>query len=126
VLLADSSAWVRALRLKLNLATAMGDDIASCPAVHQEILRGAAGEAEFRRLQRTLALAEMLDDPVPLVRFEEAARLYIACRDKGFTIRSSHDCLIAAIAIAHDVPVLHDDRDFEHIAAVLPLRTIRL
>jgi hypothetical protein len=32
------------------------------------------------------------------------------------------DCLIAAVAIRHDVPVLAKDRDFEALAAHTPLR----
>ena len=31
------------------------------------------------------------------------------------------DCLIAAVAVRHDVPVLSKDRDFEAIAAHTPL-----
>lgn len=41
-----------------------------------------------------------------------------ACaRWSGLTPRSPHDCLIAA-AVAADVPLLHDDRDFEVLARV--------
>jgi len=49
----------------------------------------------------------------------EAARIYGACRAAGVTIRSSVDCLIARIAIEHDLALLHDDRDFEDIARVV-------
>jgi predicted nucleic acid-binding protein len=38
------------------------------------------------------------------------------------TIRSSTDCLIAAIAIQNDVPVWHKDRDFTVIAKFTRLR----
>ena len=99
--------------------------VAFCPAVVQEILQGAANEAQFARIRRKLLPEVMLDDPVPLSRFEEAAQIYLTCREVGLTIRSSIDCLIAACAIAHRVPILHDDRDFDHIAAVSPLRAIR-
>lgn len=34
------------------------------------------------------------------------------------------DCLIAAVAIAHEVPVLHADRDFDALAQVSPLVTV--
>ncbi len=36
------------------------------------------------------------------------------------TVRSPHDCLIAQIAIEHEVPLLQDDADFERIARVEP------
>jgi predicted nucleic acid-binding protein len=64
----------------------------------------------------------MLDSPVPLARFESAGNLYRIAREKSFTIRSSNDCLIAAIAMHHDILLLHGDRDFDAIAQLFPLR----
>lgn len=40
----------------------------------------------------------------------------------GKTVRSLVDCLIAAVAIRHDVAVVHRDVDYEVIAAVTSLR----
>jgi predicted nucleic acid-binding protein len=68
----------------------------------------------------------MLDDPMPLERFEAAANIYLRCREAGYTIRSSVDCLIAACAMAHDATLLHNDRDFDHIAEVVGLQARRL
>ena len=48
----------------------------------------------------------------------EASRLYASCRRAGKTPRSSNDCLIARIAVEHDLHLLEDDRDFEAIATV--------
>ena len=57
-----------------------------------------------------------LGDPVSLDLYLQAADLYRMGRTKGLTIRSSVDCLIAAIAIDHKVPVWHEDRDFSTLA----------
>lgn len=57
-----------------------------------------------------------LSDPVPFELYLEAAEIYRLGRRKGITIRSSNDCLIAAIAIKNRVPVWHFDRDFDSIA----------
>lgn len=46
-----------------------------------------------------------------------------ACRRAGESPRRLVDCLIAAVAIAHDVALLHADADFEVIALHVPLRT---
>ncbi len=54
--------------------------------------------------------------------FEEAASLYAECRARGQRVRKLDDCLIAAVAIRHDVPVLHHDRDFDVLARHTPLR----
>jgi predicted nucleic acid-binding protein len=66
--------------------------------------------------------AVMLDSPVPIARFEFAGEIYRVARGGSFTIRSSNDCLIAAIAMHHDVTLLHGDRDFDYIARFFPLR----
>ncbi|MGZ4694199.1 MAG: PIN domain-containing protein [Acidimicrobiales bacterium] len=41
----------------------------------------------------------------------------------GSTIRKLDDFLIAAVAIRHGVPLLHEDRDFETIARHTRLET---
>ena len=56
--------------------------------------------------------------------FEEAAALYRSCRRQGETPRKLIDCLIAAIAIASNVPVLHSDEDFEVLARHTELVTV--
>ena len=55
----------------------------------------------------------------------EAARILFDCRRKGLTVRSSTDCLIAALAMERGGVLLHDDADFDAIAKVRPLRSIR-
>ena len=59
---------------------------------------------------------------LPRVDVEDAASIYRACRRIGHTVRSTNDCLIAAIAIRNDVPVLHRDRDYDVIAQITGLR----
>jgi len=56
---------------------------------------------------------------------EDAAEIYRNCRRDGITIRSLNDCLIAAIAIRAEVPVLHDDSDFDAIARHSDLVAVR-
>lgn len=48
--------------------------------------------------------------------FEHAAEIQRACRSQGETVRSLVDCLIGAVAIREDLPVLSAHRDFEIIA----------
>ncbi|MEI6362366.1 MAG: PIN domain-containing protein [Actinomycetes bacterium] len=55
------------------------------------------------------------------VHYEHAAGLYRHARWSGVTVRRLVDCLIAAVAIDHDVPVLHADRDFDALSRVSPL-----
>ena len=44
--------------------------------------------------------------------FIRSAQLYRTLRKKGFTVCKPIDCMIAAVAIEHDVPLLHKDKDF--------------
>lgn len=44
--------------------------------------------------------------------------------DKGFTIRKTNDCLIAAVAIENSCPILHKDKDFNAIAICVDLKLI--
>ncbi|MDR2517582.1 MAG: DNA-binding protein [Spirochaetaceae bacterium] len=48
--------------------------------------------------------------------FENAVMLYINCRKKDMTIRSTLDLLIAEITIENDLYLLHDDNDFENLS----------
>jgi predicted nucleic acid-binding protein len=81
-----------------------------------EVLAGARDEAHHRALQRLLLRAYMLPTS-PGADFSLAANIYRTCRYAGRTPRSLMDCLVAAVAIRSDVPVLHADRDFEMLAA---------
>jgi hypothetical protein len=87
-----------------------------------EVLQGARNPREWRILLEYLETQEILSARHPLALHIEAARIFFDCRRAGLTVRSSVDCLIAAMALEHDGLLLHDDRDFEAIAQVRPLR----
>ena len=56
--------------------------------------------------------------------WEEAAAIFRRCRQQGVTPGSRIDCLIAAVALRNDVPVLHHDADFDRIAACTGLEVV--
>ncbi len=103
-----------------------GEQIAVCPPVVHEFLRGTQNESQFRLVRAMFRNLTILDSPMPLERYEEAARLYMTCRDEGVTVRKGFDCLIAATAVAHDATVLHRDSDFDNMARVMPLKAQRI
>jgi predicted nucleic acid-binding protein len=124
VILIDTSAWVEFLRDTGSPACERVDellagDIAICDPVRMEVLAGARSEAHLADLRGLLARATVL--PTTPGHYEQAAALYRRARSSGLTVRRLVDCLIAAVAIDHDVPVLHADRDFDAMAAVSPL-----
>ena len=90
-----------------------------------EILQGARDEREWKLLRAALESQETAVPVDPLAAHVEAARIFFDCRRKGLTVRSSTDCLIAALALERGDVLLHDDADFDAIAKVRPLRSMR-
>jgi predicted nucleic acid-binding protein len=120
MILVDSSVLISDSNRQLMSEAIDAKSIAVCGPVVYEVLRGAS-DGRLEATRRTLFRLLLLDDPTPAERYEEAARLYRMLRVRGITIRSMLDCVIAAIAIHHSVPLLHADRDFTMIARYAPL-----
>lgn len=53
-----------------------------------------------------------------------AASLYRTARQKGVTVRSTIDALIAAVCIREGAALLHNDRDFTQLATVSDLEVL--
>lgn len=104
-----------------------GDPLWLVPPILQEVLQGADSPQRFDKWDRVLGELPMVEDSDLRSLTREAARLYAKCRWRAFTPRSANDCLIAAYAVRFELPLLHRDRDFEHIAKVEPrLKTLRV
>jgi predicted nucleic acid-binding protein len=124
----DTGVWIdylhreqtpQAKRLGAELRS--GRDIAITDVVYMELLQGARDEKDadrlrLRLLQSTVLGVQGLED------FELSAQLYRRVRRSGHTPRSAADCLIAAVCIREDVPLLHDDIDFDRIVDVSDLK----
>ena len=123
--LVDTSVWIELLNGMLGQQVAEEEllNFVTCGPVVQEVLQGLRDDPLSEALSEGLLALPLLSDPVPLALFLSAAELYRLGRAKGYTIRSSTNCLIAAIAIENGVPVWHNDRDFEAIARYTSLRT---
>lgn len=131
MILVDTSAWVAFLRgtgrpadERLSALLSAGAPLATTDVVAMELLAGARDRADADRLRRLLAGCRHLGVQAPS-DFEQAAELLRACRADGRTVRALTDCLIAVVALRHEVPLLHDDADFDAIAACSALRAER-
>jgi len=125
VILIDTSAWIEFLRATNSPACERVDAlletrIATCDPVRMELLAGARDEQHLNDLRRLLARASVV--PTGPGDYENAAVLYRTCRQGGATVRKLIDCLIAAVAIRAEVPVLHADADFDVLARYTPLQ----
>jgi predicted nucleic acid-binding protein len=91
----------------------------------QEILQGARDEKEWNLLEEYLGTQRLLAPSDPRKVHREAARIFFDARRRGLTIRSTVDCLIAALVLEAGAILLHDDSDFESIARIRPLKQSR-
>ena len=119
MILIDTSAWVEFLRdtgsaTCHRVESLLASKIAICDAVRMEVLAGARDERHLHNLRRLLARATVV--PTAPMHYDEAAALYRLCRREGDTVGKLIDCLIGAIAIRADTPVLHNDTDFDVLA----------
>lgn len=125
MILLDTSAWVEFLRdtgspICTKVDGLLDSQTATCDPIRMEVLAGARDESHLSDLRRLLARTSVVD--VVPGDYEDAAALYRTCRRRGETVRKLIDCLIGAIAIRADLPVLQADSDFEVLARHTSLR----
>lgn len=131
MIVVDSSVWIGVLRgadtpavVRLRDLVATADDqILVGDLILLELLQGARDEAHASRIERNLRrfqIAAMLSDATAV----HAARNYRRLRTSGVTVRKTIDMIIGTFCILGRHALLHDDRDFEPMAAYLGLRTV--
>ena len=89
------------------------EDICICGIVLTEVLQGIRKDSEFKKTRDLFN--NLLFLPMPYAVVLKASEIYRGLRRKGITIRKSVDCMIASVAIENDIPLLHNDKDFEAI-----------
>lgn len=123
-MIVDSSVWIDFARGARTAQTAvLKRAIADRTAMTTDVVRleVLSGDTKVDLLGRALDSCEDVMQ-MPRIDVADGAAIYRACRRAGETIRSVNDCLVAAIAIRINVPVLHQDRDYEAIARHSELR----
>jgi predicted nucleic acid-binding protein len=131
-LLVDTSVWSLALRrdapdpvpqvIALADALQSGRPIVTTGLILQELLQGFAGpRAQTRIIERFRDLPLIMPERRDHV---DAAALRNQCRRAGVQL-GTNDALLAQLCIRHRIELLTTDRDFEHAAALVPLRVWR-
>ncbi len=129
MVLVDTSVWVEIWRDTTGKKQAAlkkllrAEDVALTRFNQLELLQGSRDQREWALLDSYLETQDYLE--IAPDSWRDAARIYFDLRRTGRTVRSPIDCCIAQIAMDHEVPLLHRDRDFETIASIRPLRQIR-
>ena len=126
VILVDTSVWVSYLRRDgsrshawLQRQIGNPDSIATTEPIVMELLAGAS-RSSVQRLESVLSLVHTVSVR-PDLDFRDAGLLASTVRAGGLTVRSILDCLIAAVALRHRVPIAHRDTDYAVLAHVSPL-----
>lgn len=129
-MIVDTSIWVDAFREVHTKQTelvakyiATDQRIYVTPTIIQEVLQGVRTDDRYTIVKEGILAQSVLKlDPVEAAI--GAADLYRSLRRKGVTIRKPNDCLIAHFAIFYDIPLLHNDVDFDQIARHTALRLV--
>jgi predicted nucleic acid-binding protein len=101
-----------------------GEDLCTCGIILTEVLQGIREDEDY---QRTLSRFDsFLYLPMNRQVFVRAAGIYRSLRHRGITIRKPIDCVIASVAIEHDITLLHNDRDFDPIETHFGLRVLKI
>lgn len=122
--LLDASAFWRIVR-EPETAALWADSIQEgvvrlCDATRTEILYSAEGPAHRDRMERLIA-ESFPPAPVP-----KNVWAWVDTTQYKLTLAGQHraagvvDLVVAATSSYHDLTILHDDRDFETVARVLP------
>jgi predicted nucleic acid-binding protein len=126
MILVDSSVWIAHLRNQGTAAVGKfrsirdPNEILVGDLIIVEVLQGARDEAHAARLEailRRYVFESMLGSDLAVT----AARNYRALRGKGITVRTTVDLIIATFCVERGHALLHDDRDFDPLAAYLGL-----
>jgi predicted nucleic acid-binding protein len=96
------------------------EDLSLCGVVLAEVLQGIRSDTDFIKTKDYFG--DLIFLPMRHATFLRAAEMYRSIRKKGITIRKPIDCMIASVAIEYDIHLLHNDRDFIHIAKHSKLR----
>ena len=129
MILVDTSALIQFLRgansessKKLGVVLQRKIPFGINSVIFQEVLQGAGSEKEYFTLKKYLETQRFYHLRDPIGSFAEAAKIYLDCRKKGITIRSTIDCLIAQTAIENGLFLLHEDSDFDLMGKIIPLK----
>jgi predicted nucleic acid-binding protein len=131
VIVVDTSVWVDffadrdtpQVAYLLRCLDTGDEDVALTDLILTEILQGLRTDREVQRVDDRLAVFEILRLR-DLADFRRAAALYRSARQQGVTVRRTSDCLIAAVCVREQVPILHADTDFDHLARVTELAVV--
>jgi predicted nucleic acid-binding protein len=127
MVIVDTTIWIDFLKGRENPGVARLEyllneeaDIFTTGIIIQELLNGIKERKQRDEVKGDMDRFVLI---MPSLKTHvRAAEIFDGCRKKGITIRSIVDCLIASLAMEHDLPVLENDRDYKWISKAFPLK----
>ncbi len=130
MILADSSVWIDYFNGRVSEETDLLDGllgqqlVLAGDLILAEVLQGFRHEKDYRialRLFESIEIRTLGGRDIAI----RAAQNYRTLRAKGITPRKTVDMIIGTYCIAHGLPLLHADRDFDPLEAELGLTAVR-
>ncbi|SOE23564.1 hypothetical protein SAMN06298216_3949 [Spirosomataceae bacterium TFI 002] len=119
----DSSIWIDALNgvetqevKLLKHCIENNDPVVIFPIIARELLQGIRQDDLYHKVLKNLKGFPIVTCDIWELEIG-AADLFRSLRKKGITIRKPNDCVIAFIAIYHNLILVHNDSDFNLIAS---------
>jgi predicted nucleic acid-binding protein len=98
-------------------------NISICGVILTEILQGIHDHKQYEKTKAYLKNLIFL--PMNYSTYIKSADIYRFLRKEGITIRKPIDCMIAAVSMENNIPLLHNDRDFDYIEEYLNLKIVK-
>ncbi|MBW1750034.1 MAG: PIN domain nuclease [Deltaproteobacteria bacterium] len=129
MVLVDSSVWINYFNGSSTWQTEILDQMLSQiplftgDLILTEVLQGFRRDKEYknaREVMDILACKQMGGYEIAI----KSAENYRKLRTKGITVRKTIDVIIGTFCINNNIPLLHDDKDFEPMVKYLGLQSI--
>ena len=130
MILVDSSVWIGYFNGAINpqtdwLDSALGKKIIIVgDIILAEVLQGFKSDRDFNKAKELLSsfrFMEMLGQKLAI----KSAKNYRFLRKKGLTVHKTIDVIIGTFCIHHNIPLLHDDQDFDPLTKHLGLHAVK-
>jgi predicted nucleic acid-binding protein len=129
MILVDSSVWIDYFNGRKTAATERLDSsLGNTPIIMgdlilAEVLQGFQNDKDFEAAKDMLLIMPFMAMG-GLELALESAKNYRIIRKNGVTVRKTIDVMIGTFCIHYQLPLLHDDRDFDPMVEFLGLKII--
>ncbi len=129
MVLVHSSVWINYFNGQITWQTEILDQmllqipVFTGDLILTEVLQGFTKDIDYKKAKESMSILPCKQMGGYEIAIKSAAN-YRKLRKKGVTVRKTIDVIIGTYCINENLPLLHDDKDFEPMAKHLSLKTI--